>query len=35
MDKYIRAMEKVVIADVVKWKDKKIEATKKVVNNEV
>lgn len=31
MEKYIRAMEKVVIADVVKYKDKVIETTKKVV----
>ena len=31
MERYIRAMEKVVIADVVKYKDKVIEATKKVV----
>lgn len=32
MERYIRAIEKVVIADVVKYKDKVIEATKKVVN---
>ena len=31
MERYIRAMEKVVIADVVKYKDKIIETTKKVV----
>lgn len=31
MEKYIRTMEKVVIADVVKYKDKVIETTKKVV----
>lgn len=31
MERYIRAMEKVVIADVVKYKDKVIEVTKKVV----
>lgn len=31
MERYIRAMEKVVIADVVKYKDKVIETTKKVV----
>lgn len=35
MEKYIRAMEKVVIADVVKWKNKEIEATKQIVNNAV
>ena len=33
MERYIRAMEKVVIADVVKYKDKVIEETKKVVND--
>lgn len=32
MERYIRAMEKVVIADVVKYKDKVIETTKKVVD---
>ena len=31
MERYIRAMEKVVIADVVKYKDDVIEATKKIV----
>lgn len=31
MERYIRAMEKVVIADVIKYKDKVIETTKKVV----
>lgn len=31
MERYIRAIEKVVIADVVKYKDKVIETTKKVV----
>ena len=31
MEKYIRAMEKIVIADVVKYKDKVIAATKSVV----
>lgn len=31
MERYIRAMEKIVIADVVKYKDKVIETTKKVV----
>lgn len=31
MERYIRAMEKVVIADVVKYKDKMIETTKKLV----
>lgn len=35
MEKYIRATEKLVIADVVKWKDKQIELTKEVVNQEV
>lgn len=35
MEKYIRATEKLVIADVVKWKNKQIELTKKVVNQEV
>lgn len=33
MERYIRAMEKVVIADVVKYKDKVIEVTKKVVGD--
>lgn len=32
MERYIRAIEKVVIADVVKYKDKVIEETRKVVN---
>lgn len=32
MGKYIKALEKVVIADVVKYKDRVIEATRKVVN---
>ena len=32
MEKYIRAMEKVVIANVVKYKDKVIETTKKAVS---
>ena len=32
MEKYIRAMEKVVIKDVVVWKDEMIEKTKMVVN---
>ena len=32
MERYIRAIEKVVIADVVKYKDKVIETTKKVVD---
>ena len=31
MEKYILAIEKLVIADVVKYKDKVIETTKKVV----
>ena len=31
MERYIRAMEKVVIADVVKYKDTVIEITKRVV----
>ena len=31
MERYIRAIEKIVIADVVKYKDKVIETTKKVV----
>lgn len=31
MERYIRAMEKVVIADVVKYKDRVIETTKKVI----
>lgn len=35
MEKYIRATEKLVITDVVKWKNKQIELTKKVVNQEV
>ena len=30
MERYIRAMEELVIADVVKYKDKVIEITKKV-----
>lgn len=33
MERYIRAMEKAVIADVVKYKDKAIETTKKVVGD--
>ena len=33
MDRYIRATEKLVIADVVKYKDNVIAATKKVVNS--
>ena len=33
MERYIRAVEKVVIADVVKYKDKVIETTKKVVGD--
>ena len=33
MENYIRAIEKVVIADVVDWKDKVIEKTKKVVED--
>ena len=33
MERYIRAMEKVVIADVVKYKDNVIETTKKVVGD--
>ncbi|MBQ2452810.1 MAG: restriction endonuclease subunit S [Bacteroidales bacterium] len=33
MERYIRAMEKVVIADVVKYKNKVIETTKKVVGD--
>ena len=32
MERYIRAMEKVVIADVVKYKDKVIETTKQIAN---
>ena len=35
MQKYIRATEKFVIADVVKRKDEQIELTKKIVNQEV
>lgn len=34
MERYIRAMEKVVIADVVKYKNKVIETTKKVVGEQ-
>ena len=34
MERYIRAIEKVVIADVVKYKDKVIEATRKVINTQ-
>lgn len=30
MEQYIRAIEKIVIADTIKWKDEMIEATKKV-----
>ena len=33
MERYIRATEKLVIADVVKYKDNVIAATKKVVNS--
>ena len=33
MEKYIKATEKVVIKDVIDWKDKKISLTKEVVNN--
>lgn len=33
MEKYIRAIEKIVIKDVVDWKDEKIRLTKEVVNN--
>ena len=33
MERYIRAMEKVVIADMVKYKDNVIETTKKVVGD--
>lgn len=33
MERYIRAIEKVVIADVVKYKDKVIETTKKVIED--
>ena len=32
MERYIRAMEKIVIADVVKYKDKVIETTRSVIN---
>ena len=32
MERYIRATEKLVIADVVKWKDQQIKVTKNVVN---
>lgn len=32
MEKYIRAMEKIVIADVVKYKDKVIQATKEMIS---
>lgn len=31
MERYIKAMEKVVIADIVRYKDKIIEETKKIV----
>jgi len=31
MENFIKAIEKLVIKDVVQWTDKKIEATKKVV----
>lgn len=34
MERYIRAIEKLTIADVVKYKDKIIDATKKLVNNQ-
>lgn len=33
MESYIRAIEKVVIRDVVDWKDKEIEMTRKIVNS--
>ena len=33
MHKYIRAMEKVVIKDVVQWKDKELALTKNIVNS--
>ena len=33
MEKYIRAMEKVVIADVVKYKDKELAVLSDIVNN--
>ena len=33
MEKYIKAIEKIVIKDVVDWKDEKIRLTKEVVNN--
>ena len=33
MERYIRAMEKIVIADVVKYKDKIIEETRKIVGD--
>ena len=32
MERYIRALEKVVIADVVKYKDKVIKTTEKIIN---
>ena len=35
MEQYIRAIEKTVVADVIKWKDKQINLTKEVVNREV
>lgn len=35
MEKYIRATEKLIIADVVKWKDNQIVLAKKVINQEV
>ena len=35
MERYIRAIEKVTIADAVKWKDKQIAITKQVVNKTV
>lgn len=34
MERYIRAIEKLTIADVVKYKDKVIDTTKKLVNNQ-
>lgn len=34
MERYIRAIEKLTIADVVKYKDKIIDTTKKLVNNQ-
>ena len=34
METYIRAIEKLVIKDLVDWKNKEIETAKEVVNNE-